>query len=687
MDYDDNDSQGHNLAGEGNSKSSPVSRPFALPKFDFDDSLQGHLRFESLVDNEVFLGISSQENSQWIEDFSRGNSGIEFSSSATEPCSISRRNNVWSEATSSESVAMLLKSVGQEERIQGEVIIEESDAGNELGRPTEMEPNLEQDDRLEDITNLQPTALPDSFLDERNVDALESRNNNLPVNGSSGGVSNVPSVIMSEADAGSDKKCDDTNQLEVSNIEQPQVDNLEGHSTEMHVWKVTSMLPSDIASSSKLNGQENEHPVTDACFETVDGLLKDIPQRIMEEQKVCRTESAVVNLISSGTGSAICTSNVEYPRCVVSNSESLEQHKPETNITSINKSSKLQEKVTCNLQNDEVCRIDNGSAVPSQLDEVEGCNEGEKICKPLQDSLCDSSVACLDEHSTEVLNKNAGGFDCTVVEVSIVEEKENSCGSQINSLANQSVEVDDMKIGNFYSPEHDMDFIVENEKFENHVGVAVVASLLPDVDRRLAEQPGGSAIKHVGNPDIYLSCTVSGSQCEKQLSAEDLTNMETSLVPQDNNTPEAQTSSPVFGGHVQLSKNNLSSEQEDVHSFGKNVSLHDRKDAKSPTASSCPDEFCKANLVHGSEFFKSAINGPGTLKRLFQRGVFSSPDTDLYNKTLNFVIQDQKLQRKCNCHHATRLLVFRCVLRLRLLLMELLYVNKGRSQRLLTCSV
>ncbi|XP_057786980.1 uncharacterized protein LOC131004346 isoform X4 [Salvia miltiorrhiza] len=130
MDYNDNDYEGQNLhlAGEESSKIS-VLRPFALPKFDFDDSLHGHLRFDSLVENEVFLGIPSQEDNHWIEDFSRGGNGIEFSSSAAESCALRRHINVWSEATSSESVEMLLKAVGQEEMVPGEKMIEESDPG------------------------------------------------------------------------------------------------------------------------------------------------------------------------------------------------------------------------------------------------------------------------------------------------------------------------------------------------------------------------------------------------------------------------------------------------------------------------------------------------------------------------------------------------------------------------------
>ncbi|KAI3713298.1 hypothetical protein L1987_71872 [Smallanthus sonchifolius] len=125
MDYDDNEFNIHNveLAEEGSSTVSPVLRPY-----DYEDG--GNLRFDSLVENEVFLGITGQEDNQWIEEYSRGTS-----SSAAE----SRCDNVWSEATSLESVEMLLKSVGQ-----GALVTESSDEPGNLA--TNMDPNLKQYD-------------------------------------------------------------------------------------------------------------------------------------------------------------------------------------------------------------------------------------------------------------------------------------------------------------------------------------------------------------------------------------------------------------------------------------------------------------------------------------------------------------------------------------------------------------
>ncbi|XP_020587292.1 LOW QUALITY PROTEIN: uncharacterized protein LOC110029371 [Phalaenopsis equestris] len=126
MDYDENDFQSQNfqLVGE-DSKFSTSLRSFGLPKFDLDE----HLRFGSLVETEVLLGIQSQENN-WI-DFSSGSTAVEFSSSAAESCSISRHNNVWSEATSSESVDLLLKSVGENEIINEKAVIMESSANRQ----------------------------------------------------------------------------------------------------------------------------------------------------------------------------------------------------------------------------------------------------------------------------------------------------------------------------------------------------------------------------------------------------------------------------------------------------------------------------------------------------------------------------------------------------------------------------
>ncbi|CAH8387416.1 unnamed protein product [Eruca vesicaria subsp. sativa] len=149
MDYDDSDFQNQNLhlTGEANNKFPPVS----LPRFDFD------LRFDSLVETEGFLG---NEDSDWIEDFSRASSGggIDFSSAATDSCVISRHNNnVWSEATSSESVEMLLNSLGQDHQV---TVKEKSGTSDDPGCTMEqLEPDhTNHEDILsqDETVNVQP---------------------------------------------------------------------------------------------------------------------------------------------------------------------------------------------------------------------------------------------------------------------------------------------------------------------------------------------------------------------------------------------------------------------------------------------------------------------------------------------------------------------------------------------------
>ncbi|XP_019445049.1 PREDICTED: uncharacterized protein LOC109348895 isoform X2 [Lupinus angustifolius] len=240
MDYDDNDFQSQNLhlADEGSAKVPPVLRPYALPKFDFDESIQGNLRFDSLVETEVFLGIESNEDNQWIDAFSRGGSGIEFSTTAAESCSISRHVNVWSEATSSESVEMLLKSVGQEDYIHRQTVIQESDACDELAcLARQMDPNKKPDDQKEfkdDVTDLlAPSVLrgnlsglkEDVGIEQSQAAVPQGHEVELSVDGSSGNleVNNVCRNVDLPASEGSlglfnADKSNNTNQSGVETV-------------------------------------------------------------------------------------------------------------------------------------------------------------------------------------------------------------------------------------------------------------------------------------------------------------------------------------------------------------------------------------------------------------------------------------------------------------------------------------
>ncbi|KAK1261927.1 hypothetical protein QJS04_geneDACA018458 [Acorus gramineus] len=151
MDYDDNEFQSQNfqLVAEDSSRFSPGFQSYPLPKYDLDEHLQVHLRFDSLIESDILLGIQGQVENHWIGDFSTGSSGIEFGSSAAESCSISRCENVWSEAPSSESVAMLLKSVEQDERIKEQPLIEELDTCDGLVNvANQMDPGVSLDSSL-----------------------------------------------------------------------------------------------------------------------------------------------------------------------------------------------------------------------------------------------------------------------------------------------------------------------------------------------------------------------------------------------------------------------------------------------------------------------------------------------------------------------------------------------------------
>ncbi|KAA8522217.1 hypothetical protein F0562_012890 [Nyssa sinensis] len=368
MDYDDKEFQGQNLhlAGEGSSKISPVLRPYALPKFDFDDSLHGHLRFDSLVENEVFLGIPSQEDNQWIEDFSRGSSGIEFNSSAAESCSISRHNNVWSEATSSESVEMLLKSVGQEEMVPGETIVEESDTCDELGSLTkQIEPNSKQNEGVKVVIDSHPTLPPDEFVEHfsgLNEDAAavcphfegtsQMQEAEQSAYGSSSKldpdtVSEKCGFFVTQKNLGIDRKCDDANQTEVDisvnesldnkmqkdpslgidrkcdDANQTKVDISVNESLDnkmqkdpsvsgMQIDNIGSSSEDIIASGGELNNQEILHKVSDVSFENANASPKDICKE-MEEQSLMSKEASLDDQNLKGNEVETGTHNLESP--------------------------------------------------------------------------------------------------------------------------------------------------------------------------------------------------------------------------------------------------------------------------------------------------------------------------------------------------------------------------------------
>ncbi|KAG2679912.1 hypothetical protein I3760_11G072900 [Carya illinoinensis] len=375
MDYDDNDFQSQNLhlAGEGSTKFPPVLQPYALPKFDFDDSLQGHLRFDSLVETEVFLGIESNENNHWIEDFSRGSSGIEFNSTATESCSIARRNNVWSEATSSESVEMLLKSVGQEEIIPRQPVVKESDACDELGLlGKQMEPSPVHDDKIvppkRDITDLQSTLLQDEIhenfsglkgdvlVEQPHVeDTLLSREDEFSVGGTSGEQnqndasvkSGVPVIEGSLLAVG---KSDVRNRRDVDALaDEHLVDKTHRDSSDlvMQVGSVVTYAQNIITSGDEVKNEDLQHQVHELSDMDSNGLQAgnggreeefhvlskdaEMADRNLDEDAVESGTSyaeshlgstSKVESVQEGNGIGNCISRVDKPFSMVDKSDS-----------------------------------------------------------------------------------------------------------------------------------------------------------------------------------------------------------------------------------------------------------------------------------------------------------------------------------------------------------------------------
>eukprot|EP01018_Ginkgo_biloba_P018815 Gb_04223 [translate_table: standard] len=103
-------------------------RQAGLPRFNIDEHLEVQLRFDGLDETHILLDDHNQCEEHWGSGFSRQDNGalglettsqnIAFSASGTnafKASSLLRHTNVWSEATSSESVQMLLNSIRQDE--------------------------------------------------------------------------------------------------------------------------------------------------------------------------------------------------------------------------------------------------------------------------------------------------------------------------------------------------------------------------------------------------------------------------------------------------------------------------------------------------------------------------------------------------------------------------------------------
>ncbi|XAR54941.1 hypothetical protein NMG60_11030288 [Bertholletia excelsa] len=550
MDYDDNDFQSQNchLGGEESSKISPVLRPYAIPKFDFDDGLQGHLRFDSLVENEVFLGIPSQEDNQWIEDFSRGSSGIEFSSGAAESCSISRHNNVWSEATSSESVEMLLKSVGQEEMVPGESIIEDLDGGGKIdGLTQQMEPHMEQGDNMKDVMN-SGSALPSDGIVEHASrlndieDTSKIKDSEYSTHASTQELDpNMSSKghgeIVTEKKQGVVRKSDDANQIEVD------VSVNEPHESELHKGLSGSVnepqgseIQHNAGSIQVLETQKSEGHVSDVSFENAKNLSEDTCKA--GEKHALSEQTETENQIFKRNDET-CSYNLGNETS--SNVDSTKHHGVEASIGNFEESSSLPQKGEDNVLI------------------VGGCSESHPLVDPGKPGKHEPMD--LSNHTEMHQQSNANNYDKHVLEIS---------NANAGILASSEIKIDLTTRGGNSSVE-----ALEKKSFQQKRDIPLnneesignpETSLICGIGNKHFDGPSvGSSGNYVGD---CSSLTVESSTTELLGEKQAVKNVigvdDASVAQKEDLNAEGHASSPEVVGSLQGNNGNLISNTNDM---------------------------------------------------------------------------------------------------------------------------
>ncbi|XP_057828470.2 uncharacterized protein LOC131039690 isoform X2 [Cryptomeria japonica] len=187
MEYDEGDftDKDCQLAEKDGFQSNTQGHQQGLPRFDIGEHIDVQLGFDSLEES-VLLQAQSQREEAWGSHFSREENGvlgleavsqnIEFSSTTTETCTILRHINVWSEATSTESVQMLLNSVGEEEG----KLVEESKAQESL--PSNVVAVLDaQAEKSADIDQrgLKSSAMEARYHNQKNSTSSELASDNI----------------------------------------------------------------------------------------------------------------------------------------------------------------------------------------------------------------------------------------------------------------------------------------------------------------------------------------------------------------------------------------------------------------------------------------------------------------------------------------------------------------------------
>ncbi|WOG88466.1 hypothetical protein DCAR_0207701 [Daucus carota subsp. sativus] len=577
MDYDNNEFEAHShkLSGEECSKVSSVLHPYALPKFDFDDNLQNHLRFDSLVENEVFLGILSQEDNHWIEDFSRGSSGIEFNSSAAESCSVSRRNNVWFEATSSESVEMLLKSIGQEEEAAlGEAVIEESDAVIKVGTlEKEMDPILNKQDEVVDNTLPQHELLPYSVTDNLEDSALPEHANALFTSEpqrdgfcnslcSAEVESNVDVVLVNAEKLKDDLKSGDAKGVINENLtnKSPTENMKEASSVSaVHMEMLKIENANSVSHNAIVNSGELEKQVITVFAESVDAL----PTGNIAGNKV--EVSITTSEVPSGTPIKVG----DHSNMLVDFEDNLSAAARHTKL--LNCSPCEDAPVVCssdNNPNEKVVEVSNTQAVASACPELDMGSVEEKDCgsqavstespnvgnpnSQIESSLCEvSPVVCSNEYKpnekvVEVSNTQAVASDCPELELGSVEEKD--LGSLVVNLEVQNIGIHSSETETSSCPDLKMDLAVENDSFagsSHQMGSHVLAEATVSGDNDPGYTQHTGITEDVGVDLSSLSTPLTSGEREQPLDG--------------NMTPEGCRSPPTLGKSVNPKEKDLPS--------------------------------------------------------------------------------------------------------------------------------
>nr|XP_027081034.1 uncharacterized protein LOC113703757 isoform X1 [Coffea arabica]XP_027081035.1 uncharacterized protein LOC113703757 isoform X1 [Coffea arabica] len=561
MDNEDNvyQGQGFQLVGEENSKVSPVLRPYALPKFDFDE---GHLRFDSLVENEVFLGIPSQEDNQWIEDFSRGSSGIEFSSSAADSCPIPRHNNVWSEATSSESVEMLLKSVGQEEMIPGESTIKKSDAGDEFPSiPNQMDDKI---DKIEDSNlELPPAEVVGKFSELSENPGVEDAcgKSTSPVkevhflaHASSGATSEKSSIGVTDENLGIDMKSLDENQREIcTSVNESLNEKMQQDPSisEVEVQHAECLAKDVPVSVEKLS---NQSMACDVHLESATGSTDNRSEDCSVKDNVSVMDDQKFSEISAET----CVTGLRCPHQVDSNVEAVEKCAAEVTASDLEEPSRLPPVGNSDLLTDEGCNEEVCSLQPAQADSF---SEGMEI------RLQFESRSMLVEKSLVTCQSSDGIVDeCPVgardTKTNVI-SSEKVCDVQISHENSNLVNKNDDHIG---STSH------------TGIGSSVIEMETPMVSEMQFESSKHSeqVVKHADDVTVLeQTCTTVGEDCGV-ISVDTKHGNDAAGVHNEDSSDAAYVVPPRQAGSADISGEVLSSMQVDVHDYVQVVSIQEK---------------------------------------------------------------------------------------------------------------